>query len=81
MRRLGALILLCSGLAFTTLTPALAQEFFKTPDAAADALANAARNNDRAAILNVLGREGADIASSGDPVADFGNPNKIRPDL
>lgn len=70
MRRLGALILLCSGLAFTTLTPALAQESFKTPDAAADALANAARNNDRAAILNVLGREGADIASSGDPVAD-----------
>jgi len=70
MRRFAALVLLCSGLAFTTLTPAIAQESFKTPDAAADALATAARNNDRAAILNVLGREGADIASSGDPVAD-----------
>jgi hypothetical protein len=70
MRRLAALVLLCSGLALPTLTPAIAQETFKTPDAAADALASAARNNDRAAILNVLGREGADIASSGDPVAD-----------
>lgn len=70
MRRLAALVLLCSGLALTTLTPAVAQESFKTPDAAADALANAARNNDRAAILNVLGRDGADIASSGDTVAD-----------
>jgi hypothetical protein len=70
MRRLAALVLLCSGLALPTLTPAIAQETFKTPDAAADALASAARNNDRAAILNVLGREGVDIASSGDPVAD-----------
>ena len=70
MRRLAALVLLCSGLALTTLTPAVAQESFKTPDAAADALANAARNNDRAAILNVLGRDGADIASSDDTVAD-----------
>jgi hypothetical protein len=69
MRRLVALVLLCS-LALPTLRPAIAQETFKTPDAAADALASAARNNDRAAILNVLGREGADIASSGDPVAD-----------
>ncbi len=68
MCRLAALILL--GLALPTITPAIAQESFKTADAAADALANAARNNDRAAILNVLGREGADIASSGDPVAD-----------
>jgi hypothetical protein len=70
MGRLAALVLLCSGLALPTLTPAIAQEAFKTPDVAADALASAARNNDRAAILNVLGREGADIASSGDPVAD-----------
>jgi len=70
MRRLAALALLCSGFTLTALTPAIAQDSFKTPDAAADALANAARNNDRGAILNVLGREGADIASSGDPVAD-----------
>jgi hypothetical protein len=62
--------MLCGGLALPTLTPAIAQETFKTPDAAADALASAARSNDRAAILNVLGREGTDIASSGDPVAD-----------
>jgi hypothetical protein len=70
MRRLAALVLLCSGFAFSAFTPARAQESFKTPEAAADALANAARTNDRAAILTVLGRDGAEIASSGDPVAD-----------
>jgi hypothetical protein len=70
MRRLAALVLLCGGFAFSAFTPACAQESFKTPEAAADALANAARTNDRAAILTVLGRDGAEIASSGDPVAD-----------
>jgi hypothetical protein len=70
IRCLAVLVLLCTSICLTTLTPAVAQASFKTPDAAADALANAARNNDRAAILNVLGPDGADIASSGDPVAD-----------
>jgi hypothetical protein len=62
--------LLWGGFTISMLTPAGAQESYKTPEAAADALANAARNNNRAGILDVLGREGADIASSGDPVAD-----------
>jgi hypothetical protein len=70
LRRLAALALLCSGFAFAALMPAAAQESFKTPEAAADALASAARAGDRAAIIKVLGPEGADIASSGDPVAD-----------
>jgi hypothetical protein len=70
IRRLAALVLLCSGFAFSAFPPARAQESFKTPEAAADALANAARTNDRADILTVLGRDGAEIASSGDPVAD-----------
>ena len=70
LRRNAALVFLCSGLAFAELTPAVAQESFKTPEAAADALANAARIGDRAAIVKVLGPDGADIASSGDPVAD-----------
>jgi hypothetical protein len=70
LRRLAALALLCSGLAFAMPTTAAAQESFKTPEAAADALASAARTGDRAGIIKVLGPEGADIASSGDPVAD-----------
>jgi hypothetical protein len=70
IRRLATCALLWSGLAFASLAPAVAQESYKTPDAAADALANAARTGDRAALIKVLGPDGADIASSGDPVAD-----------
>jgi Protein of unknown function (DUF2950) len=70
VHRLAVLTLLCSGFALTTPTPSIAQASFKRPDAAADALANAARHNDRAGILKVLGRQAADIVSSGDPVDD-----------
>jgi hypothetical protein len=70
IRRLATCALLWSGIAFAGLAPAVAQESYKTPDAAADALANAARTGDRAALIKVLGPDGADIASSGDPVAD-----------
>jgi hypothetical protein len=47
-----------------------AQAPFKTPELAAEALANAARTGDQKAIVNILGPDGADIASSGDDVAD-----------
>jgi len=47
-----------------------AQQSFKTPEEAAAALVTAARNADRSAVLAVLGRQGADIASSGDEVED-----------
>jgi hypothetical protein len=70
LRRLAALLFLCGSFAFAGLAPAVAQELFKTPEAAAEALANAAKTGDRAAIIKVLGPDGADIASSGDPVAD-----------
>jgi Protein of unknown function (DUF2950) len=70
LRLLAALGLLCGSFAVATTGPAVAQQSFKTPDAAADALANAARAKDRAALLAVLGKDGAEIASSGDPVAD-----------
>ena len=70
LRLLAALALLCGSFALATTEPAVAQQSFKTPDAAADALANAARAKDRAALLAVLGKDGAEIASSGDPVAD-----------
>ena len=44
-----------------------AQQAFKTPDEAASALAGAAKAGDPKAIVTVLGPDGADIASSGDP--------------
>ncbi len=47
-----------------------AQQRFKTPDEAADALAAAARAGDRKAVMAVLGPDAADIVSSGDAVAD-----------
>ncbi len=49
---------------------ASAQETFKTPEAAIDALAGAAKGTDRKAVMTVLGAKAADIVSSGDPVAD-----------
>jgi hypothetical protein len=49
---------------------AAAQESFKTPEDAATALADAARSGNRNDMLAILGQKGADIASSGDPVAD-----------
>jgi hypothetical protein len=57
--------------------PAFAQQQFGTPEAAAEALVAAARSGDGVAMLKVLGRDGAPIVSSGDPVAD----NNIRQDF
>jgi hypothetical protein len=70
IHRLAICAVLGGVLVFAALAPAVAQESYKTPEAAADALANAARTGDRAALIKVLGPDGADIASSGDPVAD-----------
>jgi hypothetical protein len=65
----------CHALAFALLlgfvATAQAQESFKTPEAAVEALGTAAKSDDsRKALLTVLGQGGADIVSSGDPVAD-----------
>jgi hypothetical protein len=49
---------------------AFAQQDYKTPQDAADALVGAAKVGDINAALNVLGRGGKDILSSGDKVAD-----------
>jgi hypothetical protein len=54
------------GLAATT----HAQESFKTPEAAVEALGSAAKSDDSKALLSLLGQGGADIVSSGDSVAD-----------
>jgi Protein of unknown function (DUF2950) len=47
-----------------------AQQSFKTAEEAVDALVSAARTGDRKGVLTVLGRDGADIVSSGDAIAD-----------
>jgi hypothetical protein len=57
-------------LVFAMGSVASAQQSFKTAEEAADALVTAARSGDRKGLLTVLGRGGADIVSSGDPVDD-----------
>lgn len=47
-----------------------AQEAFKSPDAAATALAAAARSSDLDQLYRVLGKAGRDVLSSGDKVRD-----------
>jgi hypothetical protein len=53
-----------------TSSVALAQEDYKAPQAAVDALVATARSGDEKAALVVLGRDGEDIISSGDKVSD-----------
>ena len=50
--------------------PAGAQQHFPSPEAAVRALEAAVRGADRAPLLAILGPEGDQIISSGDPVAD-----------
>jgi hypothetical protein len=49
---------------------ASAQQSFNSADEAADTLVKAARADDERAVIAVLGRDGIDIISSGDAVAD-----------
>jgi hypothetical protein len=68
-------LVLLGGFAITTLLflgapGALAQQDFKTPQDAVDALITAARTGEDKALLAVLGPSGDDIISSGDTVAD-----------
>jgi len=60
---LGAALLVWFG-------PAMAQEKFKTPDEAAAALFQAAKMQDKSAVLGILGPKGREVISSGDAVAD-----------
>src|SRR5262245_31342551 len=64
-------------LAFLTASTANAQQSFKTAQEAADALVSAAKTGDQRRILTVLGREGADVVSSGGTVADAAARNRV----
>jgi DUF2950 family protein len=75
LTRLASLV--AGVLAFAVVSVANAQQSFKTADEAADALVSAARADDRKALLTVLGRDGAGIVSSGDPVADVSARNRV----
>jgi hypothetical protein len=55
---------------FLPVSDALAQQTYKTPQEAVDALVASAKTDDQKAALVVLGRDGEDIISSGDTVAD-----------
>jgi hypothetical protein len=71
IHRLRILVSLTAAvLALAIVSVAHAQQSFKTPEEAAEALVGAARSGDRNAIVTVLGRDGADIASPGDNVED-----------
>jgi len=60
-----------AALLFAASAPAaLAQQDYKTTDAAVDALVASVRSYDEKAALVVLGKDGEDISSSGDEVAD-----------
>ena len=59
-----------AALILATVSGANAQQTFKSPDDAASALAIAAKSGDPKTIVGVLGPDGDDIVSSGDPVAD-----------
>ena len=66
---------LCAGFAFAGMLvlaapEASAQQTFKTPDEAAARLAEAAKSGYAKMVLMVLGRDAADIVSSGDEVSD-----------
>jgi Protein of unknown function (DUF2950) len=68
LARLGVLTM--AVLIVAMASPASAQQSYKTPEEAAEALVSAARNEDRKAVLAVLGPDGVDIVSSGDAVDD-----------
>jgi hypothetical protein len=59
------------------MSTAAAQQLFQNPDDAAKALAAAAKSGDVRAVMRVLGNEAAELATSGDPVADTATRKKF----
>jgi len=69
-KMLTAVFLLAMSVSFVAPSIALAQQDYKSPQDAAEALAATARTGDPKEALVVLGRDGEDIISSGDKVSD-----------
>lgn len=67
---LAAAILVAVSASLAASSAALAQQDYKTPQDALDALVTTAKSGDQKATLVVLGRGGEDIISSGDKVSD-----------
>ena len=72
-----ARLLTAAALALALASVANAQQSFKTPEEAVDALVSAAKSQDRKDVLNVLGPDAADIVSSGDEVADRSDRDRV----
>jgi hypothetical protein len=72
VRLFGKFVLLTGAavLALAVSSFAQAQERFKTPEAAVEALVSAARSGDRKTVLAILGPGSQELVSSGDQVAD-----------
>lgn len=63
-------VLVAAALLFVCAASASAKETFNVPEAAVEALVNAAKAGNRDEILNILGPDGTEVISSGDEVAD-----------
>jgi Protein of unknown function (DUF2950) len=72
-----ARLLTAAVLALAMASVANAQQSFKTPEEAVDALVSAAKAHDRNGVLTVLGQSAADIVSSGDEVADRSDRDRV----
>jgi hypothetical protein len=70
LMRYTRLLLMASAALAVTGAHARDQRSFKTPDEAAAALVQAVKINDERGILSVLGPDGSQVASSGDPAED-----------
>jgi hypothetical protein len=68
VRAAAALCVLLPAAAYAASKPG--QATYDTPQRAVDALVTAAKSGDSKQIVDVLGRDGREVASSGDPVAD-----------
>jgi hypothetical protein len=67
---LAAALIIAGSVAIVASSAALAQQVYKSPQDAVDALVATAKSGDQKATLAVLGRGGEDIISSGDQVSD-----------
>jgi len=73
----GAALVIATILAAVSASPATAQQSYKTPEEAVEALASASKSGDRKAVLTVLGAGAADLVSSGDDVADAADRKRV----